>query len=338
MIGVAASRARMLPRGLVFLAVMVVFFLLGPQLAGQGSITNTNYSNISSYVGAVGPIALAVGIGMVLGEFDLSVVSSYALGSVLAVKIGGSPWVGLAVAAAAGAAAGLIQGFIVGRLNISSVPVTLAGFLVLWGIAFAWSGGAQLVFDDYATTDSLNQTVFGVLTINGIAVGGVFLLVALLFAFTRVGATVRAVGGERRASKVAGVPVTRTLALTFAAGGAVAAAGGALQAFTTSAAIPDVTFDPLINAVIAAVIGGVAITGGEGSPLGILSGVLSIAFLEEAFVVMGSDSNLVAIVTGSFLLLVATISAPELGRTADLLRTKRAGFGPGRSRRAAARA
>ncbi len=75
--------------------------------------------------------------------------------------------------------------------------------------------------------------------------------------------------------------------------------------------------------MIAAVIGGVAITGGEGSPLGIAAGVLSLGFLQEAFVVMGSDSNLVTIVTGGFLLLVAVASAAEAGSTFDWLRAQR---------------
>jgi ribose transport system permease protein len=318
------ARALHPPRGLLFLFAMVLFFLVAPRFFGAGKITNTNYADVSSYLAAIGPITLAVGLGMVAGEFDLSVVSSYALGGVLAAKTGGSsPILGLLIAGGVGTAAGAVQGYIVGRLGISSVPVTLAGFLVLWGLSMAISGGGQVLYNNYSLSDSLNHDLFGVLSINGLIVLAVFVAVAGALGLTRIGATIRAVGGERRASQIAGIRVTKTLAITFAFGGLVAALGGAMQAYTTSAAVPGVTFDPLINAVIAAVIGGVAITGGEGSPLGIAAGVLSLGFLQEAFVVMGSNANLVTIVTGGFLLAVALMAAPELGRAADMVRAQR---------------
>jgi ribose transport system permease protein len=318
------SRLRRTPRGLVFLAVTVAFFLIAPQFYGSGSITNTNYTDICDYLGTFGVIALAVGLGMIVGEFDISVGASYVLGGVVAVKLGGSsPYVGLLFAALVGAVAGGAQGWIVGRFGISSVPVTLAGFIIMSGIALAISGGAQLLYEDYSVVDWLNGVQAEYLTTNGLIVAGIFVVLALLLALTRIGPVMRAVGGDRRASEVAGIRTTRTIAATMAVGGLVAAAGGGLHAFTTSAAVSDVSFEPLIDAVIAAVIGGVAITGGEGSPLGIAAGVLSLGFLQEAFVVMGSDSNLVTIVTGGFLLVVAIAAAPEVGRSVDWLRAQR---------------
>jgi ribose transport system permease protein len=312
------------PRGLVFLVAMVGFFLVAPQFFGAGKINDSSVVDVSNYLAVVGPVALAVGLGMVAGEFDLSVVSSFALGGVLAAKTGGSsPIVGLLIAGGVGFLAGAVQGYIVGSLGISSVPVTLAGFLVLWGLSMALSGGGQVLYNNYSFSDWLNGNVFGVLSVNGVMVIAVFVVAAATLGFTRIGSTIRAVGGERRASQIAGIRVTRTLVITLAVGGLVAGLGGALQAYTTSAAVPGVTFDPLITAVIAAVIGGVAITGGVGSPMGIAAGVLSLGFLQEAFVVMGSNTNLVTIVTGCFLLVVALMSAPQLGRAVDMVRAQR---------------
>lgn len=312
------------PRGLMFLVGMVLFFFIVPQFVGAGTITDTNYSDVSTYLAQVGPVALAVGLGMIAGEFDLSVVSSFALGGVLAAKTGGSsPIVGLLVAGGVGALAGMVQGGVVGRLGISSVPVTLAGFLVLWGISMAISGGGQVLYDHYSLSDWLNQNLGGVVSVEGAIVFVVFLVVAAVLGFTRLGATIRAVGGDRRASQIAGIRATRTLVVTLAFGGMVAGLGGALQTFATSAAVPGVTFDPLINAVIASVVGGVAITGGVGSAIGITMGVLALGFLQEAFVVMGSNANLVTIVTAAFLLVVALFAAPELGRLVDMARAQR---------------
>ncbi len=219
------ARARQLPRGLVFLILTLAFFVIAPQIWGAGSITSSNWTDVCDYLGTFGVIALAVGLGMIVGEFDISVGASYVLGGVIAAKLGqSSPYVGILAAAAVGAFAGFVQGSIVGRFKISSVPVTLAGFIIMSGIALTISHGQQLLFEDYATVDWLNEVHFTYLTTNGIIVAGIFIVLALAMGLTRIGPTMRAVGGDRRASEVAGIRTTRTLAMTMGLGGLVAAA------------------------------------------------------------------------------------------------------------------
>jgi ribose/xylose/arabinose/galactoside ABC-type transport system permease subunit len=85
----------------------------------------------------IGLVALGLGLTMMIREFDLSVVGMYSLAGCIAVVMGGdNAWLGLACALAAGVLGGLAQGFIIVRLRLGSVGVTLGGLLVFAGIAY----------------------------------------------------------------------------------------------------------------------------------------------------------------------------------------------------------
>jgi ribose/xylose/arabinose/galactoside ABC-type transport system permease subunit len=243
-------------------------------------------------------------------------VSTFTLGGVIALKLGDSAGllVGIVAAAAAGALLGVIQGGLVSRLNISSVPITLAGFLMIWGIAEIVAGGEgeQVVSQNFERGEKLLKPVLTIFTISSLIVIGCVIVLHLVLAYTRLGRNLRAVGGDRRASRISGIRVPFVIIGTFAAAGVVAALGGALQAVSFSSVSPDVSFNPLLFAVIAAIIGGVGITGAHGSPLGIACGVLAFETLEETFVILKLDPNVATVLTGAFLLAIAIISAPDL--------------------------
>jgi ribose/xylose/arabinose/galactoside ABC-type transport system permease subunit len=281
-----------------------------------GSVTSTNYIDIFTNLAGLGPLAVAVGLTMILGEFDISSVSIYGLGGVIALKVGQADGLLLAcvLAGAAGALLGAFQGAIVARLKISSVPVTLGGFLAIWGLTEVIAGhnGKQLASTLYGPSEVLNETVGGVFTVASLIVIGGVLIVHGVFVLTRLGRNVRAVGGDRRASAISGINVPVTITMTFLSAGAIAALGGALQALSFSTVSPQINFNPLLMAVIAAIVGGVGITGATGSPLGIACGVLSLGILQELFGILEVNPDLATVLTGAFLTLIAIISAPDL--------------------------
>jgi ribose/xylose/arabinose/galactoside ABC-type transport system permease subunit len=148
------------------------------------------------------------------------------------------------------------------------------------------------------------------------------IVLGLVLRCARFGTSVRAIGGDRASAAVAGIDTRRTLIFTFMIGGFVAAVGGGLQSYALATASSTVSFTPLITAVTAVIVGGVAISGGRGSVFGIALGVLSLALLTEALVVMNVDPQLVNVVTGTFLLIVAVLGAPELSRSRDMVRVR----------------
>lgn len=304
------------PRGPVIAILMYVLMLVVPSFT-SGSVTTQNYSDIFQNLADVLPLALAIGLTMILAEFDISVVSTFALGGVVAVQIGDSGGIvlGVVVAALVGVAAGLIQGGIVAKLNISSVPVTLAGFLALWGVSDIISHNEPVSSTSFGPGETLLSPVLQIFTVGSLIVIGCAVVLHLLLAFTRLGRDLRAVGGDRRASAISGIRVPWVIVGTFAAAGLIAGLGGALEGISFSAAQPAVSFSPLESAVIAAIVGGVGISGATGSPLGIMCGVLALGILQELLVIVQVNPNLSSVITGSFLLVIAVVSAPKLFRS-----------------------
>ncbi|MFN8217064.1 MAG: ABC transporter permease [Solirubrobacterales bacterium] len=301
------------PRGPALALLMYLLMLILPSLF-QGSIQDQNYLNIFQEFANIAPIAVAVGLTMIMAEFDISVVSTYTLGGVIAIKLGDSSGVlvGILVGAAAGILLGAIQGGIIARLNISSVPVTLAGFLVIWGLANIIAGGEQAASSNYGPSEELLTVVLSIFSLASLLVIAAVILVHLLLAYTRLGRDLRAVGGDRRASAVSGIRVPWVIVGTFAAAGLIAALGGTVQALTYSTANPNVSFNPLVVAVIAAIIGGVGISGAKGSVFGIACGVLVLALLSETLIIIEIDPDLATVITGGILMIIAILSAPEL--------------------------
>jgi ribose transport system permease protein len=97
--------------------------------------------------------------------------------------------------------------------------------------------------------------------------------------------------------------------------GACCSLGGALTSFSVASGPSDVSITPLIFATIAAILGGVTLTGGRGTPLGIAAGALSLATLNQTLAIIGAADYLSSIVTASLLLLVTIVTAPDLARS-----------------------
>jgi ribose/xylose/arabinose/galactoside ABC-type transport system permease subunit len=249
------------------------------------------------------------------GEYDLSTAGAYALAGVVAVKLGGaSPLLGLAAALGVGLVAGLVQGAIVSRLNMSAVPVTLGGYLVLFGLNHELSGSKTVNFENYTIGLTLDEPVLRIFSLRSLICLSVFAVVFLALRFTRVGAELHAVGGDRRAARTAGVPVPRLLIGVLIVSGLCSTAAGGLKAFSLASANPDVGLTPLIFATIAALLGGVSLTGGRGSVVGILAGVLAYATLQETLAIVGAEDWQSLLTTGALLLIVAGLTAPYLRR------------------------
>jgi ribose/xylose/arabinose/galactoside ABC-type transport system permease subunit len=304
------------------LGVAALGMVVLPQLT-SGTVTVVNVYDVGQIFADYGLISLAIGLAMIAGEYDLSTAGAYALGAVIAVKLGGgSPLLGLAAALGVGLVAGLVQGTVVARLNMSAVPVTLGGYLILFGLNHELSGSKTVNFENYTIGLRLDDPILKIFSLRSLITLSVFAVVFLALRFTRIGAELRAVGGDRRASRTAGVPVQRLLIGVLIVSGLCSTAAGGLKAFSLASANPDIGLTPLIFGTIAALLGGVSLTGGRGSVVGILAGVLSYATLQETLAIIGAEDWQSQLTTGGLLFVVAALTAPHLKREVTGLITR----------------
>jgi ribose/xylose/arabinose/galactoside ABC-type transport system permease subunit len=314
----AARPERLLPT--VSLLVVVLAFAASPVLTGE-PLTTFDFYNAMQGFAQLGLLALALGITMIAGEFDLSVVGTYALGGMLAVQTGqSSPVFGVLVAVAGGVAIGAAQGGLIAWLRIPSLPVTLATYIALLGLTSAMSGGLSRTFANSDATLWVDETIAGVFSPRSLITLAAFLLAALVLGRTRLGRELRAIGGDRRASRVAGVRVDRNLIGLFTVSGALAALGGALLSYSFASANPDPGLQPLILAAVAALLGGVSLAGGRGLPLGLLCGTLSVALLAQIVATAALPDYTTQLLYAA--LLLGAIDAPGLRAAIDRLRAR----------------
>ncbi|MEV6630374.1 ABC transporter permease [Actinoplanes sp. NPDC051470] len=310
------------------LLLVVIVFALTPLGTGVPLASFDVYNALQGFA-QIGLLALAIGLTMIAGEFDLSVVGTYAVGGMITVLTGqSSALLGLLIAVAAGALIGALQGGLIAWLRIPSVPVTLAAYIALLGLAYALSGGLSVTFKNQAATLWVDQTVAGVFSPRSLITLAAFAVAAVVLGFTRLGAELRAIGGDRRAGRVAGVPVERRLVLLFTMSGTLAALGGALLSVSFASANPDPGLRPLLIAAVAALLGGVSLAGGRGTPAGLLAGALAVALLAQIVTLAYLPDYSTQLFYAALLAVVVAIDSPGLRRTLDRLRA--------RTRRAAA--
>src|SRR5690606_19612625 len=116
---------------------------------------------------------------------------------------------------------------------------------------------------------ALNAPIAGVLSVRSAAALAVFVMAALVMTWTHIGRDVIATGSDRRAARVAGLDTDRVIIGVFAASGASAALAGVLLSYSLGAASPVALADVLAPAAAAAIVGGVSVVGGRGTPMGI---------------------------------------------------------------------
>ena len=297
------------------LAVMVATMALLPVVTSYTLRTAYVYDilqNFSSY----GLVALALGITIMAGEFDLSVSSMYLFGGMVAVLTGsGSPLAGVLAALGAAVVVGCVQGGLISYFRLNSMPVTLGGYLVVLGLTYILGHSKSVSYENYDVGLRLDEPIAQVFSIRSLIALGIFVLAAFALRYLRVGRDIRSIGGDRRAARVAGVRVDRLLIFVFIMSAVGAALPGALLSYSLATASPtNIGFDVLTFSATAALLGGVSLSGGRGSPVGIAAGVLSLSVLQEILSIVRSPDYVSSLITGGLLVAVTILWAPHISQ------------------------
>jgi ribose transport system permease protein len=257
-------------------------------------------------------IACGVTVGILAGQFDLSVGGIYGFAAVIGAVVGNE--LGLAAAVVAGTLSGVgigaVNGLLVARVGIQSFLVTLAtGFIVL-GLGLVVTGGtgtwAIARYDDFAR---LAQGTLGSLQYRVWIVLAVFAVGALVLARTRPGRQVYAVGGSPVAARVAGVRTRVVVFATFLVSGGCAALAGVIGATDTGVAQSDGGLGMEFTAITAVIVGGTSILGGRGGVWRTLVGVLLLAVIANGFTLLYIDPIYNSLVQGVIILAAITFEA-----------------------------
>jgi L-arabinose transport system permease protein len=281
-----APRLSWLP-GLWDAAGMLVVFLLvfvGCAIFVPNFFTFVNMKGLALSVTTVGIIACTMLFCLAAGDFDLSVGSVVAMAGVLAAavvnKTGSVPF-GIITAILAGGLVGLVNGFVIAQLGINALITTLATMQIVRGLAFIACDGRPIgVIDDRFFTLGITN-VLGVPTPVWIMVG-CFVVFGVLLHRTIFGRNTLAVGGNREAAYLAGIRVARLKIVIFTLQGLIAAFAGVILASRMTSGQPNTGQGLELQVISACVLGGVSLTGGVGTMLGVVVGVLIMGTVNNA--------------------------------------------------------
>lgn len=305
-----------------FIAAVVIyvfFFIVAPPFRSPESFSTVLYASST-----IGIVAVAVGILMIGGEFDLSAgVASITYGltaALLCYQLTLNLWVGAIVSLALAFFVGWLNGYLVVKTGIPSFLVTLGTFFVLQG---ANLGVTKLLTGQVASQNVSNMDGFAALRgifASSFSIGSVtvritvvwwllFVIIATwMLARTRVGNWIYAVGGNAASARAVGVPVNVVKIGMFMGVGFMAWFYGMhrLFAFNTIQAGEGIGNEFLY--IIAAVVGGTLLTGGYGSAIGTAIGAFIFGMTTQGIVYAGWDPNWFKTFLGIMLLLAVAVN------------------------------
>ena len=286
---------------------LAVFYAINPDF-----LSILNISNTLTFTVELGLIALATTLLMTAGEFDLSVGSVFGFAPVLMWTLSNSGVtslnVGFVVALAVAALIGLFNGLFVTRLRIPSFLVTLGMLLVVRGTAlFVTSGFPQRTWR--AEGQWLAKILVGEFYVGSFRVYASlfwFIAAAVILGYllteTKYGNWIQATGGNPGAARARGVNIDRVKVALFVLSAVMAAFAGIISSIRTSAANPNSGTGYELEVIAMVVIGGTALTGGRGTIVGTVLGILILRVMRNGIVLIGVPGLAYNIFIGAIIL------------------------------------
>jgi ribose transport system permease protein len=272
-------------RNLGLVAVLAVLIVVGA-LTSENFLTTDNVRNILVSSSVIGVVTVGATFVIIGGGIDLSVGALVALASVWATTVATQsygPWVMVLCALLVGAGAGLVNGVLIAYGRLVPFIVTLAMLVTARGLAARMAENrTQIVTQDsikrFATTDVLGVPLL-VLVLAAVAAVGWVLLNRTTF-----GRRTFAIGGNAEAARLAGIDVRRTTALLYTLSGTCCgiAAVMIIARTTTGSSTHGNLYE--LDAIAAVIIGGTLLTGGRGTLIGSILGVLVFTTITNIFI------------------------------------------------------
>jgi rhamnose transport system permease protein len=305
-------------------AVALAALLVAVGIAAPSFFSPANLRDLALNNAPLLLVATGMTLVILAGEIDISVGSQFAVCAVAAgwlAKAGLPVVLLLVVVTLVGAAMGALNGLLIGRLRLPSIIVTLA-MLVAWRDALRWTTQGAWVQGLPASFQwfGLGQTVAGWAIVA--AALGIPAACGWALRNLRAGRALYAVGSDAEAARLAGIEPPRVVFRVFALTGALVGLAALLNAVRFSSIPSNMGTGLEMQAIAAVVVGGTAISGGRGSLLGTLLGVMLLGTIGTALIYLGINPFWEKAIQGA-IILAALASDAAMGRLEQHVRSRR---------------
>ncbi len=294
------------------LLALALFFVVGAA-SSPYFMTVNNLTGILQNITFLGFLSVGVGLTLMAGEIDISVGSVFGLSGVVTALVlkGGYPLMAaIAGGLLVGLVCGLVNGLVAQVIKVPVVVITLATLGVFRAVALALANGSPVgglppnpwFFDGFGQ-GGVGQISYITILFLAVALGA-----EIVLRWTSSGFRVLAVGSNPLAAHLVGFHVGRTRVLLLAFSGLVAGLSGVCSIAYLSAAGPTAGTGYELSVLAATIIGGVKLTGGRGSILGVLLGLGVIGIFQNLIVLWGISPNWAQGVSGLVLIAAMTLT------------------------------
>jgi ribose transport system permease protein len=271
----------------------------------------SNLSTTAIGLASDGIIAIGMTIALVLGGLDLSVGSVMALSSVVTGAlhlVGVNIWLAAFIGLMSGILCGLVNGYLIGKVKLDPFITTLGMMSIARGCSYVLTQGSPLSLSGM----SRSFTFFGSGQVFGFPMMVlIFLILALIMDFAlRRSAILRQVfyvGSSEKAAVLSGINVTKVKMGVFLLTAFLASIAGILTASRFTVAQPNAGTGTELRAIAACVIGGASLNGGEGTVIGSVLGVILLAFVNNALILLNVSVYWQDLITGIILITAVLI-------------------------------
>ncbi len=284
----------------------IIYALLNPTAFRY--LSEANIAVMLKSIPVLGIMSLGVGVLMISGEFDLSVGAVYTFTGIFIAKqveAGMSAFVAAPLGLGVGVIIGLINGFITIRFGIPSFIATLGTMLFWEGFTLLYHGATAMRFNADPAFVNLMAGDLGVIQASFLWYVLMIVLFWALLHYHKLGNHFFAVGGNKKAATAIGINPRRTKYIAFGLTGFCAAFSAILAASRVGAIQPGQGQGMELQAIAACVIGGLALSGGRGSILGIFLGAALIHTIQDILLLLRAPGFYLSIFVGALIVSAA---------------------------------
>ncbi len=296
-----------------FVPGIILILLVLLSITSPVFLSSRNLAQILLQISTLGIVAVGATYVIISGDLDLSIGANVALSGVIT-AIATMHWfdgnwgLGVVFGLGCGLLIGVVNGVLSAILRVPAFIATLGIGVIAGGFALFLTNGLTISglpedFAALATTNFLGLKTLVWFMLAIFVVGGVVLH------FTNHGIRTFAVGGNREAAFLAGIPVARVRIINFAIAGLCAGLAGVLLTARVQAGQPGISTTLTLYATAAVILGGTSLLGGQGSMLRTFFGVLLIGVVQNGLDILRVDYALKEVAVGAVFVLAAVSGA-----------------------------
>ncbi|OPZ88689.1 MAG: Ribose transport system permease protein RbsC [Firmicutes bacterium ADurb.Bin419] len=303
-------RSAILNNQIFYLVIVIILIAVIASVLNPKFLTLKNFLNIMQQISILGILTMCMSLLMISGGLDISIGNMTGLIAIIFARMlltGKNIILSVAVSLVIGLVLGFINGIIIAKSKVTPLIITLGMNYVFLGIALIVGGGrpqaitGQFVF--------LGQSrIGGIVPFSILIFILVFIFAFLLRKYTKYGRRLNAIGGNPLAAYLSGINVDFHVVSIYALSGLIVGFTALIMISRLGMVQADVGANFALQALAAAIIGGITFEGGKGSLVGAFFGVLLLGILNNALNIVGVSSFTQTIVLGAIIVIATVIS------------------------------